>query len=62
MHTTKEVAQLKKSDFHRLVITIIAIFHSVEVRQQLIADCQNQFTGLFVKFLCSSQALLSRSL
>ena len=54
----KEVAQIKQPGFDRSVITKIAIFILIEARQQFITDCQNQFTGLFVKFLCSSKIVL----
>lgn len=37
---TKEVAQLEKPGVHRSVIIKIAIFNSIEVERQFIADCQ----------------------
>ncbi|SFI76097.1 hypothetical protein SAMN05428978_103314 [Nitrosomonas sp. Nm34] len=53
--STKEVERLEQPSSDRSGITKNAIFTSVEVRQQFIADCQNQFTELFVKFLCGRQ-------
>ncbi len=51
----KEIAQLEQTSFDRSVIIKIAIFTSIETRQQFIANCQNQFTELFIKFLCCNQ-------
>ncbi len=51
----KEIAQLEQPGFDRSIITKIAIFNLIEARQQFIADYQNQFTGLFIKFLCRNR-------
>ncbi|WP_430228551.1 hypothetical protein [Nitrosomonas communis] len=52
---TKEVAQLEQSGFDRSVIIKIATFTSIESRQQLIANYQNQFTELFITLSCCNQ-------
>ncbi|WP_074664726.1 hypothetical protein [Nitrosomonas communis] len=59
---TKEVAQLEQSGFDRSVIIKIAIFTSIESRQQLIANDQNQFTELFITLSCCNQDAVDTSI